>query len=91
MREALEYLSRPDETLGRTDDGHIVINPDADPRNADWLRIGCRLSTSRTIVTDLGGDVVVETANGYLTDALAEGWANGPAVRISKISPDEPK
>ena len=44
LKEALEYLSGPDKTVTRTADGHTVIDPDADPRNADWLRIdaACR-------------------------------------------------
>ena len=44
LKEALEYLSNPDKTVTLTADGHAVLDPDADPRNADWLRIdaACR-------------------------------------------------
>jgi hypothetical protein len=46
LREALAFLSGPEETLTHAADGSIVLNPDADPRNADWLRISaaCRLA-----------------------------------------------
>jgi hypothetical protein len=39
LREALEFLARPNETATRDKDGRLVINPDADPRNANWIRI----------------------------------------------------
>jgi hypothetical protein len=39
LKEALEYLSGPDKTVSDKADGRTVIDPDADPRNADWLRI----------------------------------------------------
>ena len=44
LKEALAFLSGPGSTHMR--DGRLVIDPDADPRNADWLRIdaACRLS-----------------------------------------------
>jgi hypothetical protein len=34
LKEALEYLSSADKTVTRTADGHTVLDPDADPRNA---------------------------------------------------------
>jgi hypothetical protein len=48
LREALEFLSGPQKTLTYDADGHLVLNPDADPRNADWIRIAaaCRLANS---------------------------------------------
>ena len=39
LRDALEYLRRPGKTEARGKRGEIVICPDADPRNADWIRI----------------------------------------------------
>ena len=39
FQEALEFLSMPNPTSRRDEDGHLVVNLDADPRNADWLRI----------------------------------------------------
>lgn len=46
LRDALEFLSSPQKTVAHAADGSIVLNPDADPRNADWLRISaaCRLA-----------------------------------------------
>src|SRR5262249_4993282 len=46
LRDALEFLSSPQKTVTHAADGSIVLNPDADPRNADWLRISaaCRLA-----------------------------------------------
>ncbi len=39
LRDALSFLSGPDKSTQHLDDGTIVICPDADPRDADWLRI----------------------------------------------------
>jgi hypothetical protein len=46
LKEALAFLSGPDRASTRMRDGQLAIDPDADPRNADWLRIdaACRLS-----------------------------------------------
>jgi hypothetical protein len=46
LKKALTFLSGPEKTLTYANDGHPVINPDADPRNADWIRIAaaCRLA-----------------------------------------------
>jgi hypothetical protein len=46
LKEALEFLSSPQRTLTYSADGRAVLDPDADPRNADWLRIdaACRLA-----------------------------------------------
>jgi hypothetical protein len=46
LREALTFLSGPQKTLTSSADGSIVLDPDFDPRNADWLRIdaACRLA-----------------------------------------------
>jgi hypothetical protein len=50
LKEALEFLSGPQKTLTHTADGSVLLDPDADPRNADWLRIdaACRL-TNRSL------------------------------------------
>ena len=39
LREALAFLSSPQKSSTDIIDGKVVIDPDADPRNADWLRI----------------------------------------------------
>jgi len=39
LRDGLKYLRRPDKTESRGKRGEIVICPDADPRNADWIHI----------------------------------------------------
>ena len=39
LREAMEFLTGPDRTAVRQPDGAILIDPDADRRNAAWLRI----------------------------------------------------
>jgi hypothetical protein len=39
LGEALRFLSGPKKTAWREADGTLVIDPDADPRNANWLRI----------------------------------------------------
>ena len=46
LRDALEFLSSPQKTVTHAADGSVMLNPDADPRNADWLRISaaCRLA-----------------------------------------------
>jgi hypothetical protein len=46
LREALAFLSNPNRTVTRSADRSIVLDPDFDPRNADWLRIdaACRLA-----------------------------------------------
>jgi hypothetical protein len=46
LREALEFLSGPQTTVTHMADGRILLDHDADPRNADWLRIdaACRLA-----------------------------------------------
>jgi hypothetical protein len=46
LKEALEFLSSRQTTVTHTTDGKFIIDPDADPRNADWLRIhaACRLA-----------------------------------------------
>jgi hypothetical protein len=46
LTEALEFLSAPQKTVKYAADGGMVLDPDADPRNADWLRItaACRLA-----------------------------------------------
>jgi hypothetical protein len=47
LGEALKFLSGPEKTLTYATDGQLVLNPDADPRNADWIRIAaaCRLAS----------------------------------------------
>jgi hypothetical protein len=37
--KALRFLSKPNPTVTQDEHGHTVINPDADPRNANWLRL----------------------------------------------------
>lgn len=37
--EAMEFITGPERTAQRQPDGTTIIDPDADPRNADWLRI----------------------------------------------------
>jgi hypothetical protein len=46
LKEALTFLSGPQKTLTTSADGSIVLDPDFDPRNADWLQIdaACRLA-----------------------------------------------
>ena len=46
LKQALRFLSSPKKTMSDAADGSIVFDPDADPRNADWLRIdaACRLA-----------------------------------------------
>ena len=46
LKEALTFLSGTQNTAAHKADGSIVIDPDADPRNADWIRISaaCRLA-----------------------------------------------
>ena len=46
LKEALAFLSGPQKTLTTSSDGSIVLDPDFDPRNAEWLRIdaACRLA-----------------------------------------------
>jgi hypothetical protein len=46
LRKALDFLSGPQTTLTSAADGSLVLDPNADPRNADWLRISaaCRLA-----------------------------------------------
>jgi hypothetical protein len=39
LRDALRCLSDKPTTAWRAEDGTLVIDPDADPRNADWLPI----------------------------------------------------
>ena len=39
LPEALAFLAGPDPTATRDEAGRLVLNLDADPRNADWLRI----------------------------------------------------
>jgi hypothetical protein len=45
LKDALQFLSGPQSTMTHTPQGSTVIDPDADPRNANWLRIdaACRL------------------------------------------------
>jgi hypothetical protein len=38
LRDALRFLARPNRTVARDAEAHLVIDLDADPRNADWLR-----------------------------------------------------
>jgi hypothetical protein len=46
LREALAFLSGPQTTVTHAADGSIVLDLNADPRNADWLRISaaCHLA-----------------------------------------------
>jgi hypothetical protein len=46
LRKALEFLSGQPKILRQAAHGSTVIDPDLDPRNADWLRISaaCRLA-----------------------------------------------
>lgn len=37
--EALWFLKRPDQTVTVDPDGSLIINADADPRNAEWLNL----------------------------------------------------
>jgi hypothetical protein len=39
LRSALEFLSASNDEPKHDSDRRLVIDPDADPRNADWLRI----------------------------------------------------
>jgi hypothetical protein len=39
MSDARAYLARPDQTVSTDKDGSLILNMDADSRNADWLRI----------------------------------------------------
>ena len=39
LRQALEFLGEPNKTLWKDQDGKLHCDPDADPRNADWIRI----------------------------------------------------
>jgi hypothetical protein len=39
LRNALEFLAGPQETLRLGDDGQFLVDSDFDPRKADWLRI----------------------------------------------------
>src|SRR5438093_1163594 len=50
LREALGFLSGPQGTVTYAAGGRAVLDPDVDPRNADWLRIdaACRL-TNRSL------------------------------------------
>lgn len=36
---ALRFLAGPNPTLTQNDRGQMVLDPDADPRNADWIRL----------------------------------------------------
>jgi hypothetical protein len=38
LRESLRFLAGPNRSASRDAEGHLLIDPDADPRNADWLR-----------------------------------------------------
>ena len=40
LREALTFLSDPERSMQELDDGTTVVCPDADPRGADWPKIG---------------------------------------------------
>lgn len=44
--DALKFLSGPQMTCSRDLQGRLVVDPDFDPRNADWLRsdAACRLA-----------------------------------------------
>lgn len=46
LLDALKFLSGPQGTMSRDLQGRLVVNPDFDPRNADWLRsdAACRLA-----------------------------------------------
>lgn len=44
---ALEFLGGPNLTLTRNDRGQVVLNPDADPRNADWIRVAAAARKGR--------------------------------------------
>ena len=37
--KALRFLSKPNLTLTQDEHGHTVLDPDADPRNANWIRL----------------------------------------------------
>lgn len=39
LEEALRFLSRPNPTAGSNSTGGLLLDLDADPRNANWLRI----------------------------------------------------
>jgi hypothetical protein len=39
VRESLQFLSEPNRTVIRDGAGQLVFDTDADPRNADWIRI----------------------------------------------------
>jgi hypothetical protein len=39
LKEALGFLRLPNRTVTRDENGELIIDPDFDPRNADWLRI----------------------------------------------------
>ncbi|MDH2404211.1 hypothetical protein QCM77_30295 [Bradyrhizobium sp. SSUT18] len=39
LRSALEFLSASNRAKKHDSNGHRVIDPDADPRNADWLQL----------------------------------------------------
>ena len=36
---ALRFLAEPNPTATRDEHGHLVLDPDADPRNANWIRL----------------------------------------------------
>jgi hypothetical protein len=65
LREALEFLSGQQKTVAHSADGRAMLDPDADPRNADWLRIDSACRLSQSLVTDVGCLMVMVTADGY--------------------------
>jgi hypothetical protein len=46
LKEALNFLSASETTVKHDDDPRVILDPDADPRNADWIKISaaCRLA-----------------------------------------------
>ncbi|NLE38038.1 MAG: hypothetical protein GX621_08440 [Pirellulaceae bacterium] len=49
LRDALHYRREPEKTVDLDETGTLTICPDADPRNADWIRVvrACRLAGYR--------------------------------------------
>lgn len=48
---ALEFLAGPNPTVTRSDHGQMVLDPDADPRNANWLRLAAAARLRSPLVT----------------------------------------
>ena len=62
LREAMEFLTGRHRTAMRQPDDTILIDPDADPRNANWLRISAAQRAGRLQDADVDEPMALAAA-----------------------------